>query len=84
MVFVNLSKLILLIQAVQACPKGIPNRYKKLFQDYEFFVPTSDDVVSVAVDARLERMKESNVDEEELPAWRVSLMLIVYWSPPRP
>ena len=52
MVFVNLSKLILLIQAVQACPKGIPNRYKKLFQDYEFFVPTSDDVVCVAVDAR--------------------------------
>lgn len=65
MVFVNLSKLLLLIQAVQTCPKGIPNRFQKLFQDYEFFAPSSDDVVSVAVKASLERMKESNVDDEE-------------------
>ena len=65
MVYINLSKLLLLIQAVQACPRGIPNRVQKLFDNYESITSSSDDIVSVAVSVGLERLKESNVDDED-------------------
>ena len=65
MVKLNLSKLLQLIDAINSCPVGIPNRVTKLFDTYEKISATSDYVVSVYVSAKLERLKETNLDSEE-------------------
>ena len=65
MVFINLTKFILLIQAIHACPPGIPYRGEKLFEAYSLFESLSEDVISVSVSASLERLKESDLDEED-------------------
>lgn len=65
MVKVNLSKFLQLIDALNSCPVGIPNRVEKLFDIYEKNSATSDYVVSLHVSANLERLKESYLDSEE-------------------
>ena len=62
---VNLSKLLLLIQAIQACPIGVPKRDEKLFNDYNSFKSTSDHTVSIQICITLERLVETNLDCED-------------------
>ena len=62
---INLSKLLLLIEAVGACPVGVPKRVDKLYNDYNSFEATSDHTVSVQVAIALERLVETNVDKED-------------------
>ena len=66
MVFFNLSKLIQLIQAAQDCPTEIPRRDNLLFEQYCKFKQTSDQNVSVEVPVQLDRMKEYDVDKEDV------------------
>ena len=66
MVKVSLSKLLQLIVAIQACPVEIPKRSDKLFDSYKQFKASSDDFVSIAVSAGLERIVEVDVDEEDV------------------
>ena len=66
MVLFNLTKFILLIQAIHSCPPGVPNRGHKIFEEYNRFESVSDDMISVSVIASLERFsKEMSVDEED-------------------
>ena len=65
MVFINLRKFVLLIQAIHACLPGIPYRGEKLFEAYSLFEALSEDVISVSVSTSLERLKEINLDEED-------------------
>ena len=65
MVFIKLTKFILLIHAIHACPPGIPYRGDKLFEAYSLFESLSEDIISVSVSASLERLKETNLDEED-------------------
>ena len=62
--FINLSKLILLIKAVKACPKEIPGRNEKLFLQYLNFRKTSDDKVSVEIPPEFEKLVEIDIDSE--------------------
>ena len=62
---VNLSKLLLLIQSIQACPIGVPKRDEKLFNDYNSFKSTSDHTVSIQISMALERLVETNLDCED-------------------
>ena len=63
MVLVNLHKLIQLVQASNHCPLKIPNRAHKLFDEYLKFESTSGINVSVKVSAKLENLKELNIDD---------------------
>lgn len=65
MVLVNLCKLLLLIQCIQDCPHDVPKRNQKLFDAYYLFKATSDDLVSVEVNAELESPKERKLDDED-------------------
>ena len=65
MVYINLSKLVLLIQAIQGCPVGIPSRLEKLFDAYNSFEPSSEDLVSISVSVHLERLREEKLDRED-------------------
>ena len=65
MVFINLSKLLLLIQSIQSCPTGVPKRIDKLYQDYNSFNSTSDHIVSIHVSMALERLVETHLDKED-------------------
>ena len=60
---VNLSKLLLFIQAIQACPIGVPE--EKLYSEYSSFESTSDHIVSIQVSIALERLVETNLDGED-------------------
>ena len=64
MVYINLSKLILLIKSVKECPIVIPKRCLLLFEQYSTFKKTSEDKVSVEVPVELEKLIEIDVDME--------------------
>ena len=63
MVLVNLTKFLLLIHAIHACPPGIPYRGEKIFEAFLSFNSSSDDIISITTS--LERIKERNIDDEE-------------------
>ena len=54
----------MLIKAVKACPKEIPGRDKKLFDQYLDFGKSSEDVVKLYVPVHLDRLKQIDVDNE--------------------
>ena len=70
MVYVNLCKLLLLINSVNDCPVGVPSRNEKLFDAYCLFKQTSNSVVSIEVSSELERAFEANLDDEDVPKRR--------------
>ena len=56
---------MLLIQAIQACPVGVPKRVDKLYRDFTSFKSTSDHTVSIHVSIALERMVETDLEKED-------------------
>lgn len=63
--YINLSKLLLLVQAIQACPVGVPKRVDKLYHDFQSFRSTSDHKVSIHVSMSLERLVETDLEKED-------------------
>ena len=81
MVLVNLSKLISLVNAINNCPLGVPQRSAKLMDAYNKLTTNSEDVVSIEVSAWLEKFKEQNIDTyEETEKEKILIQIIDKFS----
>lgn len=52
-----------LLHAIGNCDTNVPNRSSKLIDEYLKLKPTTEDEVSIEIEAGLERIKEINVDD---------------------
>lgn len=77
MVLFYLSKFLDLLVDIQSCPIDVPRREEKLFDSYNNYKITSEEVVAVKVDARLEHIREKNFDEETILTQKKILKEIV-------
>ena len=65
MVLFNLSRLLVLIHALNNYPQDFPKRMVKLHDTFWSFKPTSSHVVSVELPFSLERPVEKNIEDED-------------------
>ena len=61
---INLSKFLMITQAIDACPVGVPKRNEKIYAQFKSFTPTSDHVISIEVAAHLDDFLDTNIDEK--------------------
>ena len=62
---ITLSKFLMITQAIEACPVGVPKRNEKIYAQYKTFLPTSEHVISIEVAALLDDFLETNIDEKD-------------------
>ena len=65
MVKVNLSKFLQLVVAIKACPEGVPHRNQKLNDSFASFQASCDEIISIHLSPGLERLNETNIDDED-------------------
>ena len=65
MVKLNLSKFLQLVVAIKACPEGVPHRNQKLNDSFASFQASCDEIISIHLSPGLERLNETNIDDED-------------------
>ena len=74
---INLSKLIQLVKSIKDCPAGIPKRDTIIFEQFNEFEETCDTTVSVEVPVNLEKLRESNIDDEDVDKRKLAIKHLV-------
>ena len=62
---INLSKFLMLTQAIDACPIGVPKRSEKIYEQFKTFNSTSDHMISIEVLGHLDDLVETDIEEKD-------------------
>ena len=65
MVKINISKFLQLVVSIKNCPEGVPHRNQKLNDSFASFQASCEEIISIHLSPGLERLNETNIDEED-------------------